>query len=423
MATALSKPVSLLSNLSASVEIPKTHDTSAGNHRSAMLPTPPNSISPTFGPQRKPHASLTHNLHNVHVDSDVELLDAGQHPAPLSSAALSGLEAEATITPAMLARHHLADIVLNNGPVAIKHILMNLAQTVPGFSRIPQAKARRLVVAALESRTAAASIPDGETAFEKVGWGRWDAYIVGQPRTDRVAGAGAASAPNGIPVAGSAAHHALAAFSPPASVPESYAMSSAGAGGLQIPRVADRAARRFPSQRREDLYSGSWAASSALSGRDPSDYDVDMHMAEHEADKMSLDGEDDGYDSPPAPEAMDDDLELDDEDDATDEEDWAGMGAEMLRQGSYRGYGGGLGNGGVVRDYNQLSKATTARAKPSPVSRSFGHAQARPASRGGVSMSYQERPTAHKGWTGMAGLPESLQEREAAEALLRMGSM
>ncbi|KAK7545306.1 putative Sin3 binding protein-domain-containing protein [Phyllosticta citricarpa] len=402
MATAPSKPVSLLANLSASVQIPKTHDKSSGNHR-AMLLTPPNSISPTFPPQRKPHAS---SLQHV-VDSDVELLDADQHPAPLSSAALSGLEAEATITPAMLAKNHLPDMLLSNGPVAIKHLLMNLAQTVPGFSRIPQAKARRLVVAALESRTAAASFPDGEPAFEKVGWGRWDAYIVGQPRTDRVASAGAASAPNGIPVAGS---HGMAAFSPPASVPDSYAVSS---GGLQIPRVA-QAARLFPSQRREDLYSGSWAASSALSGRDPSDYDVDMHMAEHEADKMSLDGEEDGYDSPPAPEALDEDLELDDEDDATDEEDWAGMGAEMLRQGSYRGYGGGLGSGGVVRDYNQLSKSM-ARTKPSP-SRSL-----RPASRG-VSMSYQG-PPAPRGWSNMVGLPESVQEREAAEALLKMGSM
>ncbi|KAK8153607.1 putative Sin3 binding protein-domain-containing protein [Phyllosticta citrichinensis] len=406
MAAVPSKPVSLLASLSASVQIPNTHGkSSSGDHR-AMLPTPPNSISPTFPPQRKPHAS---SLQHV-VDSDVELLDADHHhpPAPLSSAALSGLEAEATITPAMLARNHLPDMLLANGPVAIKHLLMNLAQTVPGFSRIPQAKARRLVVAALESRTAA-SIPNGETAFEKVGWGRWDAYIVGQPRTDRVAGA--ASAPNGIPVAGS---HALAAFSPPASVPESYAVSSGG--GLQIPRAA-QAARRFPSQRREDLYSGSWAASSALSGRGPSDYDVDMHMAEHEADKMSLDGgdddDDDGYDSPPAPEALDEDLELDDEDDATDEEDWAGMGAEMLRQGSYRGYGGGLGSAGVVRDYNQLSKSM-ARTKTSP-SRSL-----RPASRG-VSMSYQ--PPAPKGWSNMAGLPESVQEREAAEALLKMGSM
>lgn len=378
------------------------------HHHRPMLPTPPNSISPTFPSHPTPHPS---SLHHV-VDSDVDLLDAVHHPAPLSSAALSGLEAEATITPAMLARNHLPDMLLANGPLAIKHLLMNLAQTVPGFSRIPQPKARRLVVAALESRTAAASIPNGDTAFEKVGWGRWDAYIVGQPRTDRLAASASASAsaPNGIPLAGS---HGLAAShsSPPASVPESYAVSSGGGGGrgrgLQIPRVA-HAARRFPSQRREDLYSGSWAASSALSARDPSDYDVDMHMAEHEADKMSLDGVDDGYDSPPAPEALDEDLELDDEDDATDEEDWAGMGAEMLRQGSYRAYGGGLGSAGLVRDYNQLSKSM-ARTKTSPST------SLRP-------MSYQG-PPAPRPWSNLAGLPESVQEREAAEALLKMGSM
>lgn len=50
----------------------------------------------------------------------------------------------------------------------------------------------------------------------------------------------------------------------------------------------------------------------------------------HDADKMSLDGEDFGYaSSSPAP----DDPNLDDDvaGDATDEEDWASIGAEALR--------------------------------------------------------------------------------------------
>ncbi|EKG17089.1 Sin3 binding protein [Macrophomina phaseolina MS6] len=421
--TAPSKPISpfakAFSSHSSSVEIPKPQDPTTGNHRAAMLPTPPNSISPTLPPQHKLHSAPAPNTsYNTQNDSDVDLLDADQSaaPAPLSSAALSGLEAIDTITPAMLAKNHLPDILLSNGPVAIRHVLMNLAQSVPGFSRIPQARARRLVVAALESRTIGSSaVKDGEVVFEKVGWGRWDAYIMGQPRPERNTG-------HGIPVGGMR----QSAFSPPASVPDSYAMS---ADGLQIPRGYDRASftHHGHSGRRQDLYSGSWAASSAISGHDASDYDVDMNMAEHEADKMSMDGDDAGYDSPPAPEAMEDDIDLDEEDEATDEEDWAGIGAQVLRQGSMGGFGGGLGRGGVMRDYNRLSRNTTVRAKLSPQPRSFSqtYANARGSPRG-VSASYQERPTpgsgfAPAGWTAMA--QQNPQEREAIEALLKMGSM
>ncbi|KAF2139685.1 uncharacterized protein K452DRAFT_195148, partial [Aplosporella prunicola CBS 121167] len=284
------------------------------------LPTPPNSISPTLPPQHKlRHSSLNPKNHRAqNSDSDVDLLDAAptSAPAPLSTAALSGLEATDTITPSLLAKNHLPEILLHNGPVAIRHVLMNLAQSVPGFSRIPQAKARRLVVAALESRSvgSSAQLVDGDVAFEKVGWGRWDAYVVGQPRPERMAEV-----------------MRQAAFSPPASVPESYAMSHHG--GLQIPRVGAMA-----RSHRDGMYTGSWAASSPLSSSHAErDYDMDMHMAEHEADKMSLDGDNDdvAYDSPAPPDAYDDDdVELDDEDDATDEEDWAGIGAESLRKGS-----------------------------------------------------------------------------------------
>lgn len=417
--TAPSKPVSHFARAFAShsVEIPKPHEPATANHRAAMLPTPPNSISPTLPPQHKLHSSAAPNT-NPHVqnDSDVDLLDAEQPPAPapLSSAALSGLEAADTITPAMLAKHHLPDILMNNGPVAIRHVLMNLAQSVPGFSRIPQAKARRLVVAALESRTVGSSaVNEGEIVFEKVGWGRWDAHIMGQPRPERnLTG-------SGIPVNGIR----QSALSPPASVPDSYAMS---ADGLHIPRAGHRG-HHGHFARREDLYSGSWAASSAMSGHDASDYDIDMNMAEHEADKMSMDGDDAGYDSPPAPENMDDDIELDEEDEATDEEDWAGIGAQVLRQGSMGGFGGGLGGGGVMRDYNQLSRSVTARAKMSPQPRAFANAYMK--GRGsprGVSASYQDRAphftgAAPTGWTSIA--QQNPQEREAIEALLKMGSM
>ena len=76
----------------------------------------------------------------------------GTASAPLSRGALSGLDASNAITPAMLAKHHLPGIMLGNGPRPIRYVMGELTQSVPGFSRIPPAKARRLVVAALESR-------------------------------------------------------------------------------------------------------------------------------------------------------------------------------------------------------------------------------------------------------------------------------
>src|SRR5256885_6159971 len=61
---------------------------------------------------------------------------------------------------------------------------------------------------------------DGDVQFEKVGWGRWDARIKGQPPRDRQ--------PNNI--------------SPPASMPSSYSQ-----GGLHIPgtRSMSNATDRF----------------------------------------------------------------------------------------------------------------------------------------------------------------------------------
>jgi hypothetical protein len=212
-------------------------------HHPNMLLTPPNSLSPTLSPHKhRPDVSATRSPHPPsQCDSDIDLQDAVEHakaqdqPTALSRAALSGLEAAGAITPTMLAKHHLPEILLH-GPMAIRHVLNHLAQSVPGFSRIPPAKARRLVVAALESRGGGGV--NGEVEFEKVGWGRWDARAKGQPSRD-------GRPPNSMPIG----HHGLSSrMSPPASIPESYAVSSVG--GLQIPHGG-----RY----KRDIYSGSWA--------------------------------------------------------------------------------------------------------------------------------------------------------------------
>lgn len=268
-----------LNKQSAFVEIPKQgglnlgRDTFTGvstnpSNRSTMLPTPPNSLSPTLPPQRT----------SVKQESDIDLQEApGNALTAEALDSLGDLDSAGAITPVMLAKHHLPEILLNHGPLAIRHIMSYLNSTVPGFSRITSAKARRLVVAALEGRGAGLDMAgdEGDVIFEKVGWGRWDARRRGQPGRDGT---------------------------PPASYTSSCMQSLA---------------------HRDDMSGAS--ASGRFSGSDE-----DQDMFDHEADNMSLDEKDAGYASSeaPPPDPMLDDL---DDGDVTDEEDWGSIGAEALR--------------------------------------------------------------------------------------------
>ncbi|KAF2837954.1 hypothetical protein M501DRAFT_1006441 [Patellaria atrata CBS 101060] len=413
MATTLNKPVSsiamALAGKSGSVDIPKPREVSvheafaagtasAKAHRPSALLTPPNSLSPTL-PPHKVRADALQNPPPIQVDSDIDLQDAVEHaklqdqPTALSSAALSGLEAGNAITPMLLAREHLPGILVQHGPMAIRHVLNLLTQTVPGFSGIPPAKARRLVVAALEQRGGGG--PNGEVLFEKVGWGRWDARLRGQPAPERIK-----------------SHFAKVPedMSPPASMPDSYAMSNSG--GLQIPQR--------PHQRRDDHAHNSWGGDSQMSAY--SEEMDDRNMAEHEADKMSLDGDDDGIGaSSSASRAGDRRRAADlagDFDDATDEEDWAMIGAAALRQASLPVAGGGR----LSRHHNRRQSGQPrgkSRNAPRVISSSFNLG-----SGFGVygSTSEQLASSNINGVMGMNGMADS-QEREAIAALLSMGSM
>lgn len=433
-----------------STSLPIAQAAKMGDH---PLPTPPNSISPTLPPHRvrgSEHLRLAsapsapqHPPH-IHVDSDMDMQiaepspDSGDmgnglglglsQPQPLSSAALSALSAPdptGAITPQMLAAHHLPEVLLANGPIAIRYVLAHLTQSVPGFARIPPAKARRLVVAALESRQGGGE--RGEIVFEKVGWGRWDARKRGEP--SRHASTAGLSIPRGD------------ALSPPASIPGSYALSSAG--DQQIPPLG-RVRRR-------------WSASNGDGSNSTSGGGLDM-WAEHQADNMSLDGSDDddsaldGYAQPRIKELP---IDEGDSDDATDEEDWAGMGAAALRQASLSvpksscvAYPRGSGLSSSTRLKTHPSPAPgsdhMARSVPMPVParpqqwRENRHvassAGSRAASRRGSS-SYHPYATSvdqrmrngsvQHGIRGMEMIVDTegtgTQEREAIEALLRMG--
>lgn len=259
-----------------------------------------------------------------------------------------------------------------------------LTTSVPGFSRVPPAKARRLVVSAFEGRGSGGEGGglDGNVLFEKVGWGRWDARIRGQPPRERQA--------------------SLA--SPPPSLPSSYSQV-----GVEIPGTS----RRY-GQERGFQYGTSLTANSAVFSHSEVDYeDHDIDMLEHEADKMSLDGRDEqGYcSSSEAPEdlLLDGDLG---EGDVTDEEDWAGIGAAALRAKSFPTAAGGSRLYQPIafhsKSYNQSTRSS-GKPEQTALAQSVPHAAA-----GSVHAA---------GFSFLDGATGNSQERQAVEALLRLGSM
>lgn len=309
-----------------SVNIPKPRDASfwAGrdsfaavaarqapsSKQASALPTPPNSISPTLPPQGfkfHPPAGPPTPPAAATVDSDIDLQDAvdhaqaqdqPQHGLATIRGSLADIDAAGAITPALLAKHHLPNILLVNGPLAIRHVMGYLTASVPGFSGIPPAKARRLVVGALEGRGSGGEHEgfDSDVVFEKVGWGKWGARRRGQPaRSTESDGSRSGRHP-------SPKYH----------------------GGLEIPGNSSREdhvrdiGTRMGADRDSEM-----------------EYDTlheDISMLEHEADKMSLDG----VDSCSSSDLQEDDLATGHGfDDVTDEEDWASIGAAALRQGSF----------------------------------------------------------------------------------------
>ncbi|PMD36500.1 hypothetical protein L207DRAFT_82691 [Hyaloscypha variabilis F] len=341
------------------------------------LPTPPNSISPSLPPHgAKPYGTRSTTVQHVleHVESDLDLHDSvdpsdQEISTDDNRVGSPGFDAAGTITPTLLAKHHLPEILLNHGPLAIRHIMGFLTTAVPGFSGIPPAKARRLVVGALEGRGSGGEGGGlkGDVKFEKVGWGRWDARLKGHP----------------------ARNCRGTQNSPPPSVPSSYsnAMPIATTEGWKVDRT------------RLNAPDSSWAGDSAVFSHDD---DMDITMMENEADKMSLDG-DSSCSSSEAP--PDDEIMGDDPEDVTDDEDWAAVGAAALRAASYsasgpgrnflasRVYtGGAIGGGGP---------SLSALAKSMPM---------RPSQPNNLDLS-------------AFGMASDSQEREAIEALLRLGSV
>lgn len=393
--TAMSNIGMALATKTASVDIPATRDAakegrggfavaSARPGQPSMLPTPPNSISPSLPPlgfklkhqQQRAGLPLSPPAGaSIPVDSDIDLQDAVDHAKsqdhhPHVSPNAQNLDSVGAITPAMLAKFHLPDILLTHGPLAIRHVMGYLTTSVPGFAGIPPAKARRLVVGALEGRGngGEGGGANGDVIFEKVGWGRWDARLQGQPPRER-----------------QAYTSSFPSTSPPSSFPNT-------SGGVQIPQHSQwRNANSRPAY-------GTSIADSAIFSHSDLDY------GDHEADKMSLDGDESRdycSDSDMPEDAIPDDEW--DEGDVTDEEDWAGIGADALRARSLNG-------GGIVNttNYSVHAKAQRRPGGPAPAT---------------LAKSVPGRITIQQLGFSLPDGVGDVEERAAVEALLRLGSM
>lgn len=380
MATMAQKPVSNIAAAFAAQQatqgIPFAHDGVQPAATGTLL-TPPSSISPTLpAHKRRPAMPLAGRVDTPDA-MDFDLQDAVEHaraqdqPSALSKEALAGLDATRQITAAMLAKHHLPSIIAGHGAMPIREMMAHLTQSVPGFSGLAPAKARRLVVAALEHRAGGGM--HGEVKFEKVGWGRWSVAGSSQAR--------------GVPIG---SLRAGGGATPPASMDST-------AGGLQIPQL----------RQERDAYQGSWNAGS---WSPPHKMDDDEEMA----DQMSLDGSDDSLESDSAS-----DMDLgEDLDDDTDQEDWATMGPQVTREtrrGPRREH----------RDYNYLSRTQSSNPRYRSIS-----TQGQSLPQGGFQGSITSRtpalgstPLPSLKFTASPPVTGSGAERDAIEALLSMGSM
>ena len=382
MATNISSISKAFADGAASIQIPKpasVHDMTVkdipaalaayGNHGTG-LPTPPNSISPNL-----PAHSLAARVRKEfvgsppsQVDSDVELGDAVDHNKSVGFATNTVDSGHGNITPALIARDHLPGIILGKGQVPVKDVINHLCKALPGFADIPPAKARRIVGAALEGHVGG---PEGNVEFEKTGWGRWNAKIRTQPLQ---------------------------------TINENHSGSEGGnapSGAMKIPGnvVAQHKTRRISN--------GSWAADSSLSSpSEPGEQDV----FNQDVDAMSIDGDENHANRhPPTSHHHNQHIDPNFYSD-TDEEDWASMGAAALRASSYGSGGKGHRHHKYHKTHRNKSPGLGGFSRSVPTHHHHHH-------RKGTQL--QTRQPMNLDFTGVDA---NTQEREAIEALLRMGS-
>lgn len=93
---------------------------------------------------------------------------ANEDKVLVSTSSPEGIAAANEITP-----NRIANILLKEGPLPIRHLTGHLIQQVPTFGSLSLSKQRRLIMSALESGDIELS-----AIFEKIGWGQWEARKV-----------------------------------------------------------------------------------------------------------------------------------------------------------------------------------------------------------------------------------------------------
>lgn len=86
----------------------------------------------------------------------------------LSTSSPEGIATANEITP-----NRIANILLNEGPLPIRHLTGHLIKQVPLFGNLSLSKQRRLIMSSLESGDI-----ENNCIFEKIGWGQWEAKVV-----------------------------------------------------------------------------------------------------------------------------------------------------------------------------------------------------------------------------------------------------
>ncbi|CCH62395.1 hypothetical protein TBLA_0H01070 [Henningerozyma blattae CBS 6284] len=82
---------------------------------------------------------------------------------------------EALIAAQMVTPQRITNLLIDKGPLAIRHITQALAIDIPHFKELSSSKQRRLIMSALESGDV-----ENFVIFKKIGWGNWSARRVPQ---------------------------------------------------------------------------------------------------------------------------------------------------------------------------------------------------------------------------------------------------
>ncbi|ODQ49252.1 hypothetical protein PICMEDRAFT_98247 [Pichia membranifaciens NRRL Y-2026] len=149
----------------------------SSNSYSAASPSPPhndtntvNSLSPPPQTESNDAFAAAAAAKAKQKRKPTRKLSSNEEKVLLSTSSPEGIAAASQITP-----NRIANILIKEGPLPIRHLTGYLIQQVPAFGNLSLSKQRRLIMAALES----GDILTG-CVFEKIGWGQWEAKIVGK---------------------------------------------------------------------------------------------------------------------------------------------------------------------------------------------------------------------------------------------------